>query len=161
MRLMILLFSLVLLKGLSAQDIKIQTVNASGSSPVGKSVSVLYTVGEITVPMSASNIGSGFISGANPVKIITSIEPVKELLSVRFFPNPVHDILNVDLTNDLKGYLHWRVVDITGKVISNDRYSTSVSRINFNTKLWSCGTYIVSVSNDQGSILGSYQIIKQ
>lgn len=162
MKLLFLVFSFTFFKGLSGQDIKIHTINASGSSPVSQNVSVLYTVGEITVPMSAGNMGSGFISGAGPVRIVTSVhEPEIGLLSVRFFPNPVHDILTVDLTNDLKGYLHWRVVDISGRVISNDRYSTSVSRINFNTGIWSSGTYIVTVSNDEGALLGSYQIIKQ
>lgn len=162
MKLLIVFFSFLVFKGVNAQDIKIQAVSSSGISSAGQNVSLLYTVGEITVPMSTGQIGSGFISGGNPVKIITAIhEPKKGTLNIKFFPNPVHDILSVDLTSELSGYLNWRIIDITGKTISNDRYSSSVNRIAFNTNKWSSGTYIVNITSDSGDLLGSYQIIKQ
>lgn len=162
MKQLVFFLSFFIYIGVTAQDIKVQAISASGTSSAKENISVVYTVGEITIPLSAKEIGSGFVSGAVPVKVVTAIqEPQKELLDIKFFPNPVHDILSVNLTSELKGYLNWKVLDISGRIVNNERYSASVNRIVFNTKKWSPGTYIVSITNDNGSLLGSYQIIKQ
>lgn len=141
---------------LVAQNKIDHSINASSKSSAGH----LYTVGEITVQFEDNNIRSGFVSISTQKHIITSIKEPNNNLKILFYPNPVHDLLNIQINSELKGFINYRITDITGKTMRNDRQHSMSNRMTFFTKNWPSGTYILQILDDTEQLLGSYQIIK-
>jgi hypothetical protein len=150
---------------LQAQQIRPQAVTTSGATLKNGNSEVTFTVGEITVKTITDgnfSIGQGIISGSSAVNITTkTIDPISAGLDIRFFPNPVQTLLIAEVQDTKNRFLEWTIYDISGKVISSDIYAAQTNRVNFNTANWQVGTYIMTVSERGGQILGSYQVIKQ
>jgi hypothetical protein len=160
-----LIVSLFSLFSLQAQQIRPQAVTTSGATFKNGNSQVTFTVGEITVKTITDgnfSIGQGTISGSAGVNVSTKIlDPIASGLEIRFFPNPVQTLLTAEVQDTKSRFLEWTIYDISGKVISSDIYAAQNNRVNFNTANWQAGTYILTVSEKGGQILGSYQVIKQ
>ncbi|WP_020526171.1 T9SS type A sorting domain-containing protein [Flexithrix dorotheae] len=81
-------------------------------------------------------------------QIPTGIDDFKELSGVSVYPNPVHDRLNIEINNDLRGDFQIIILDITGKVIyqnelEKNQINTSTS---FDFSAMNPGLYIVKIS---------------
>jgi len=150
---------------LKAQQIRPQAITASGATLTNGNSKVTFTVGEITVKTITDgnfSIGQGVISGSSAVNITTrTMDAASSGLDIRFFPNPVQTLLTAEVQDTKNRFLEWTIYDISGKVISSDIYAAQTNRVNFNTANWQAGTYIMTVSERGGQILGSYQVIKQ
>lgn len=150
---------------LNAQQISPQSITSSGATFIANGSEIIYTVGEITVKTLSDgnvNIGQGTISGSVNLNVSTRVvEPSTADLDIRFFPNPVSTVLSANVIDTKDRFLEWTVYDISGKIISSDIYAAQPNRVNFNTSSWKPGTYIMTVSERGGQLLGSYQVIKQ
>ena len=150
---------------LNAQQISPQSITSSGATFIANGSEIIYTVGEITVKTLSDgnvNIGQGTISGSVNLNVSTRVvEPSTADLDIRFFPNPVSTVLSANVIDTKDRFLEWTVYDISGKIISSDMYAAQSNRVNFNTSSWKPGTYIMTVSERGGQLLGSYQVIKQ
>jgi hypothetical protein len=78
--------------------------------------------------------------------------------SIRLYPNPVENILYVDLGN-LSGKAAIKVYDINGRVIIDQTANPGINRLNTN-KL-SSGLYIVKVIENNGSLIYNQKIVRQ
>lgn len=153
------------LTALQAQQIRPQAVTSSGATLKNGNSQVTFTVGEITVKTITDgnfSIGQGTISGSSGANVSTRVvDPIAAGLDIRFFPNPVQTLLTAEVQDTKSRFLEWTIYDISGKIISSDIYAAQTNRVNFNTANWQAGTYILTVSEKGGQILGSYQVIKQ
>ncbi|MGB1317350.1 MAG: T9SS type A sorting domain-containing protein, partial [Flavobacteriales bacterium] len=78
------------------------------------------------------------------------------LEELSFFPNPVLDVLNVDLSGT-EETVSFEIVSISGKVVYNQTHSSEQVRIDLNDL--SAGMYILNVRSEKESL--SKRIIKQ
>jgi len=71
-----------------------------------------------------------------------------------FYPNPVSDILIVELESDLDENFDVTVYDHSGKKIFAQQYSANgnISNIEINTNDLSAGTYILSINNGTNTL---------
>jgi hypothetical protein len=147
------------------QQVRPEAITTCGAAFRGSNGTILFTVGEITVDVISDgnfSIGPGVLSGAAATNIVTRVlEPFVSDIRIKLFPNPVSTLLTAEINDDKDRFLEWIVYDISGRLISSDVFAGGTNRVNFNTASWQTGSYIMTVSERGGSILGSYQIIKQ
>ena len=96
-------------------------------------------------------------------KVIQVDMPTRTISITQLFPNPVKDILKLEIYADKKQPLISRVFDISGKQLAvksinldKGQNNTSVSFTNFER-----GIYIISFENAKGNIEGRFKIVKQ
>lgn len=77
-----------------------------------------------------------------------------EFSPLNIYPNPAHDMLNVEFNSSVEGNLDVRIFDITGKMISNTNYSSQKGLNTYTIQLGdlSGGLYFVNVNNGNDNI---------
>ncbi|MEO6489221.1 MAG: T9SS type A sorting domain-containing protein, partial [Ferruginibacter sp.] len=101
----------------------------------------------------------GSISYSSIVKLTTS----KRAIAVTsLYPNPVNDILHVQLQSDKRQTVQLSVIDITGKKLQLNSISLNMGVNDTNVQFGSFerGTYIIQYINEQGIKLGIFKIVK-
>ena len=79
-----------------------------------------------------------------------SIEQEKDLSLIQIYPNPVNDVLNVQLANSSTSI---KVFDAAGKELEMIQFNqTSENNIQISTNHLAVGLYYISFTNEQGSI---------
>ncbi|MGE0561642.1 MAG: T9SS type A sorting domain-containing protein [Flavobacteriales bacterium] len=114
-------------------------------------VAVAYTVtGVMDYSFSAFKI---LPRDMNDVQLFTSVEEFKNV-KVSVYPNPVQNQLNFELSTSNYSV---RIIDITGKTISN---TTSIAnKLKVNTSSLNNGIYFYTILNDNGNIITTNKFI--
>lgn len=101
----------------------------------------------------------GSFAYSNIIKLETAR---KELAVTQLYPNPVKDILNVQLQSERKQVVSIAIFDITGEKIQAGSVSLEQGINNTTVALTNLagGTYILQYKNEQGGQLGSFKIFK-
>ncbi|REA62090.1 hypothetical protein DSL64_10570 [Dyadobacter luteus] len=80
---------------------------------------------------------------------IISIDNQQQSAVVKYFPNPVQSMLNIDVTEGGTGHWKIKIVNMTGRVVLNDISLRVVNgRINQNLEKLPTGMYQVIISNE-------------
>ena len=82
----------------------------------------------------------------NDVQIATSVEEINDV-KVSVYPNPVQNFINFDLNLN---YYSVRIVDITGKTVSNSVSTSNKHKVN--TTNFNNGIYFYTISNNGNTI---------
>jgi len=92
--------------------------------------------------------------------IISSTNELKLLTDFQVSPNPVKDILTVELLTDRKEELSLTIIDATGRVFQTHQHVLlGEGTYTFNLKELASGVYFILVSN--GEIIQSKRVVKQ
>ena len=86
-------------------------------------------------------------------RLATSIDQVESNLEVRFYPNPVKDQLQIELS---KGVHEIEVFDLRGKLITS--YRTNQTKLTYNMSEFGSGLYLFKVGNGESSKI--YKVVK-
>ena len=116
----------------------------------------------LTITLNATNPNTDQIrvevnSTTVSTSIATGIENNISFSGVSVYPNPINEVLNVNLGTDIAGKVSIRITEITGKVIYQE-VTNNASRIEINTSNFKGGMYILSLENEGKSAF--YKIIK-
>lgn len=82
---------------------------------------------------------------------------LEEEASITVFPNPVEDVLNISLKEDVD--CNWSVMDINGRILmegSIDYLDSQISCRQLNS-----GLFILTLTSDEGQFLGHFKFIKK
>ena len=95
------------------------------------------------------------IFGGMPINSTSTEETSKFINTFSFYPNPVNDVLNVNITDD--NYDHYTVewIDITGRVIERETLRPEKLLNNFEK-----GVYFVRIFDRNGELVHVQKIIK-
>ncbi|MFT3910960.1 MAG: T9SS type A sorting domain-containing protein [Ferruginibacter sp.] len=101
----------------------------------------------------------GSFAYSNIVKLETG---KKQLAITQLYPNPVKDVLNVQLQAGKKQTVTAIVFDITGKQLQVNAVSLNEGFNNTTVILdkLAAGTYILQYKNEEGSSLGTFRVVK-
>jgi len=118
-----------------------------------------WSIGELqteTYRTSGQSLTQGFHQGNY---IITEIEQSNQFEAI-VYPNPTIDfvILKIDVSATYnKGNLQYRITDISGKILQNEKIRGNIQQINFSG--FAIGTYFITIQlNNQ--FVKSFKIIK-
>jgi hypothetical protein len=102
-----------------------------------------------TLRVNTRNVAYRLDAGGN-------IVPVVENKDISIYPNPVHEILNVNLKNNNRATIS--IIDINGKEALRQTTSSPNNRISLMNL--SSGMYLIKVSNENGQLITSQKFIK-
>ena len=85
-----------------------------------------------------------------------------QALSLRIFPNPVKDAINIEFNGPVKTRVHVRVTDMMGRTFHQQSMTlTGTERsIRINAGSWPSQQYVVKVTNEAGETLAVEKIVK-
>ncbi len=90
---------------------------------------------------------------ANDVELYTSVEEINNI-KVSVYPNPVQNQLNFDMSTSNYSV---RIIDITGKTISNT--TSTANKLKVNTSSLNNGIYFYTILNDNGNVITTNKFV--
>jgi hypothetical protein len=147
-----------------SQSIAPQSVNSSGTKMNQANGSLSFTVGELVVLSQIDSLGNtlngGFTSGAT-LTTVGIQESDARVLDVKVFPNPISNLINIQIDYCVIDQIVVSISDLQGKEVYNGTYAGISNVIGINVASFSIGTYVLSLKKIDNQLLGSYKIIKQ
>ncbi|MEI8087584.1 MAG: T9SS type A sorting domain-containing protein [Paludibacter sp.] len=97
---------------------------------------------------------------SNIVKIETE---KKSIALTKMYPNPLHDIFNIEIFAERKSDIQIRVYDLLGKSVLNKQVAVQagLNEYPLNLTSLSAGNYIIEIKDMSGSIIGKSKLVKQ
>jgi hypothetical protein len=80
-------------------------------------------------------------------------------ISVTMYPNPVKDVLSINISDPFNEEITIQIVNLEGKVVFNQKYESAKDQIKLNTSMLKNGLYLVSVSSQ--SSVKQFKLIKR
>ena len=113
------------------------------------------------------NIDSNFMESAMVIDYVRvyqettlSTSQLDEAIAVRFYPNPVEDVLNITFSDEINETVSLQIIDVNGRIIIQDERHTSNSPIIQDVSQLSKGLYFVRLSFNDGKTR-SFKLIKK
>lgn len=136
-----------------------ETTVTSGGQATGSGGSSSYTVGQLVYTTNSGSSGTISQGVQQSFELFTLSNP--EVTSVNLtavtFPNPTSDYITLNITDSALNDLHYNLIDVSGKVISNGLIKDTDTKIGMQNL--SMGVYIlIVIQNNQA--LKTFKIIK-
>jgi len=142
--------ALAAITSVHAQSVGPSTLNATGGSKVIGTQEFEWSVGEMTMvsTFAGSNVivTQGVLQPSAAMTGVPTSPGLANLLQV--FPNPASSVVNFRYTSAVEGTLDYRLIDMTGKVISSQtmkvKQGTNEQQLDL-TSL-ACATYFLEIA---------------
>jgi hypothetical protein len=165
MRILLMIAFIACASPLYGQSGATGSVTASGSQLKSGTSAVSYSVGEIIVPLNKTDKASVKQGITAIAADALSIKKLKDKFSadidIQVFPNPFSSTLIATIGSNNYQQLEWTIFDVSGRILSREVIAGNEQRITINTSNWMTGHYLMTVSERNGRLIGTYQIIKQ
>lgn len=151
----LIIISILSLTGVQAQ----QSINSSGGNGSGTGGSFSYTVGQIDYVAATGTNGSISHGVQQPFEFFTlgTNDYPTILLQAVVYPNPTTENVSLVVSNYSLENLKFELYDISGKIILNQKITTSEILISMGNL--STGSYFIAV-NENNKKLKTFKIIK-
>lgn len=118
-------------------------------------------------PITGLNVGDtipddldGCLSLSNPITIVreagidctTSLDEQAFLQNLQLFPNPVEDILNISINEEVGSALQLRILDLTGKELLSRTLRPGLVNHQLDLSEFSTGLYMLSLQDESGRL---------
>jgi hypothetical protein len=133
----------------------------SGKSLSNAQVLIDNTIGEpitFTVQNATIRLTQGFQQ--NNYNIPTGIKTAQLNVSIKTFPNPTVDKLQILLSKHYNSNLNLNLYDINGQLIWYGKMGNDVEMQNIDVSKFASGTYILQLTNETEELLNIYKIEK-
>ncbi len=135
-----------------------EVVSPAGAHHQSQAMSISWTLGEAVIETFVSGeyiLTQGMHQGE---LLVTSIHE-HEMISVNVFPNPVTNVLHIELANDfMDGELTMQLFDISGKLIDSQKISHPETLYPF--QKYKPGVYMLSITLESGE-RQTFRIVKK
>lgn len=159
-KVIIFLFVFLISFNIFSQSAKSEVISSGGEFYENSNNSLSWTIGEVVVETtkSANNIlTQGFQQPSYSLSTIK--ENINSEFEILAYPNPTSDFLNLEIKTDNKSYdIELEIIDISGKVVLNQKIKESISKINLSN--FSKGTYLLKVFSKEIGEINVYKIQK-
>lgn len=145
MKTILIITGLVIVGSCFAQtEIKKSSISSGGGSVTTGTTTIIYAIGEVAVQetkQESIQLSEGFVGLDMAVKNALSLNEYGKLYNIKAYPNPVKDILNIELPdeNDFDLYLY----NITGEVVLKKKAVDKPAQINVSEL--TPGIYLLSI----------------
>ena len=149
-----------------AQSVGPSTLNAAGGGGTIAGNTFDWSVGELTMVSTFSTPGIEVTQGVlQPPESTVGIPKTTSVAKqIRVFPNPASTVVNIEYTSATDAALTYRLMDMTGKVISTQKVNVTsgITTAHVSMQEVACASYMLEVTVDSGvkSESTSYQIQK-
>ena len=151
---------------ISGQSIAPEVNATSGGHYTGTNAQLSWTIGEPVIE-TTSNTNNIITQGFHQTNYdITSIEESLDLgYNISVFPNPVSDILQISISGADNTTFHlcilkMELMDITGKILINEKIAGTTGNHQLNLNEYAPGSYFLRITNEKEQLINSYKIQK-
>ena len=144
-----------------AQSGKHDVIASSGEFFSNSSSSISWTLGECvteTFTATGNTLTQGFQQSGY---LITSINELTiEGISVKAYPNPVSDFINISVKteNNIQKPVLIELFDSQGKILMSDKFNADLIQLDMSQ--YSGGFYLLKVANQDNKIIQNFKIQK-
>jgi len=137
-----------------------ESVNAAGGNASSSSGSVSYSVGQVVYKQKAGTTGN-ITQGVQHAYEIYNVGIKENIfnISLKAFPNPTTDVLNLTIKNFKNQKLAYSLYSSNGKLIEQGKIENQLTKIDMNKFV--SATYIMQVYNSKKDKIQSFKIIKK
>ncbi len=144
----------------NGQSISPQVIASAGTHYSAGNAQLSWTVGEpiiTTVSNGSNTITQGF---HQTLLNVTSVEEQSIAgVNVTVFPNPTSDVLNINLTNNLKD-LQLDLFDMSGKLLQARKIGAAESNLQISMNEYARANYLLRVYSVDGGVNYTYKVQK-
>lgn len=144
----------------NGQSISPQVIASAGTHYTGSNGQLSWTIGEpvITTVSNGNNI---ITQGFHQTLLnVTSVEEQSIAgVNVTVFPNPTSDVLNINLTNNLKD-LQMDLIDMAGKLLQARGIGATEGNVQISMTEYARANYLLRVYSTDGSVNYTYKVQK-
>ncbi len=142
-----------------------KSTNGSYFTPIGKVAGIAPYYFVDKNPVEGNNFyrirnytKNGTHKNTNPINVVYN----KKGVGMSIYPNPVRDVLNIELNRNLNAKITVIVTDITGRTYLRKQYDMSGQHnmIRIDASSWNRQQYIVKVISDNGETMAIQKFIK-
>jgi hypothetical protein len=135
-----------------------QAVLSSGGVASGIGGTSSFSVGQVICSYNAGTTGAANQGVQQPYEYTADVDDNNEItLEMTVYPNPTHSTITLKVENISFDNLTFQMYDLRGKLLMNDKLSSSLTQLPMQTL--TAGTYVLKVLNMQ-SALKTFNIIK-
>lgn len=138
--------------------------NTTGATSINDTFD-LAVVRYIRLTVTGAATYSGPWCSINDLQVICagvslSVDEINLNDKIKLYPNPIINEINIEIAPEIMDNIsRLRLLDITGKVLQEENYNSSINKLEFNNGL-SNGLYFIQVIDKNGQILQSKKIVK-
>ncbi len=141
----------------SAQ-VKQEVIASAGGYNVAGGISISWTLGETIIP-TFTNGGLTLTHGFQQQLIVTTVEEnIDILVSVKVYPNPVSDVINILFEEVVESEINLTLLDSQGRLVKKDVIEATVSEKQVNMQDMAAGVYYLRLT--KGKLVNVYKVIK-
>lgn len=143
-----------------SQDLSLQVLANQGNSSTIDGISLSWTIGEPiieTVENSQVILNQGFHQAVFNTTLNIDQENIS---SLAFWPNPVSNLLNINIESSEDSILSFSLFEVSGRFIKKKVLRITEPNIFINVSDLSSGIYMLHVTSSTGSINQTHKIIK-
>lgn len=159
----ITIIAFLLVSIIYGQVLERQVIGSSGTSINNSNTILNFTIGEPIVGINSSTnneVKQGFWHTSAAITL-SNEDFINEELSVRLFPNPVSDFLNINFTEVTSANYALDVYDIAGKRQMNATMLAGENQKQMNLQHLASGIYLISVTQLNTNNTNTFRIIKK
>lgn len=151
-----ILFILVFSAGTTAQ----QVVSSAGEQQSASEVQISWTLGE---PVITTTNNSQYIltQGFQQSKLV--VTAIKEIsfpqLSIKAYPNPTSEYLNLELSEPVNENLEISMFDVNGKLLMKKKMVANKQKIKM--KSFAAGSYLLKIATSDNLSYSTFKILKK
>ena len=146
----------------SAQSIAPEINATSGGHYTGTNAQLSFTIGEPVIE-TVSNTNNIITQGFHQTSYdITSIKENQDMgYNISVFPNPVGNTLQISISGNVdNSNLKIELMDITGKILINEKVAGAIITHQLNMREYATGSYFLRITNEKEQLINSYKIQK-
>jgi len=158
-----ILFTLIFTLSVSAQ-VKQEVIASAGGYNTNGGLSISWTLGETIIPTFTAydingnpvlTLSHGFQS---QIMIVTVVENLKILVTVKVFPNPTSEVVNIQFEEPVDGEIVLSLIDSNGKLVKRDRVEAEMVEKQINLQDLPTGIYYLKLT--KGKLVNVYKVVK-
>lgn len=145
-----------------SQSVEPEVYATSGGHYTGTNAQLSFTIGEPVIE-TVSNTNNIITQGFHQTSYdITSIKENPDLgYEISVFPNPVDNTLQVNINGTVdNSTLKIELMDITGKILTNEKIAGTIITYQLNMKEYASGSYFLRITNEKKQLINSFKIQK-
>lgn len=156
----LLLFTTIFFVFSAGAQVKQEVIASAGGYSVTSGISLSWTLGETIIPTFKSADNSIILThGFQQQLIVTSVEENLEIpVSVKVFPNPASEILNIRFDEPVDGELRIYLINSEGRLVKTDFIEAVTTEKQLNMQDLPAGMYYLRLT--KGKVSNVYKVVK-
>ncbi|MEN8121836.1 MAG: T9SS type A sorting domain-containing protein [Bacteroidota bacterium] len=122
---------------------------------------IAWTLGDFQTATYSKNgltLTQGFLQSNFNITGIYQFEEISEI-SIKVFPNPVKDILNIQIQSKQNLEIRWELINQSGRVIKTSNSFNNSNNYQINFSSFENGVYFIRTFNKAGSYIKIFKVV--